>query len=100
MTDIIGLAYAGLIITGGLVGYFKAGSTVSLAAGLAFGVAAGFAVYFNNNVMLLVVSSGLALVMGIRFIHSGKVIPSGVVAVLRYVAYAPLRHPLHCSVHQ
>uniref|UniRef100_A0A8R1Y0Z4 Transmembrane protein 14C n=1 Tax=Onchocerca volvulus TaxID=6282 RepID=A0A8R1Y0Z4_ONCVO len=83
MSDLVGLAYAGIIIAGGLFGYFKAGSTMSLTAGLGFGSVAGLAAYFNNNPVLLVVSSGLALIMGIRFIYSGKIMPAGIVAVLR-----------------
>ncbi|VDP16761.1 unnamed protein product [Onchocerca flexuosa] len=83
MSDLVGLAYAGIIIAGGLVGYFKAGSIMSLTAGLGFGSVAGLAAYFNNNPILLVVSSGLALIMGIRFMYSGKIMPAGIVAVLR-----------------
>ncbi|EFO19156.2 hypothetical protein LOAG_09337 [Loa loa] len=82
MSDLAGLIYAGIIVAGGLVGYFKAGSTTSLVAGLAFGSAAGFAAQFNNNPMLLAVSSGLTVIMGVRFIQSGKIMPSGIVAVL------------------
>nr|CTP82101.1 Bm12905 [Brugia malayi] len=86
MGDSVGLIYAGIIIVGGFVGYLKAGSTASLAAGLVFGGIAGFGAQFNNNSMLLAVSSGLTLIMGARFIQSGKVMPSGIVAILRCVS--------------
>uniref|UniRef100_A0AAF5Q0C6 Transmembrane protein 14C n=1 Tax=Wuchereria bancrofti TaxID=6293 RepID=A0AAF5Q0C6_WUCBA len=82
MGDSVGLIYAGIIIVGGFVGYLKAGSTASLAAGLVFGGTAGFGAQFNNNPMLLAISSGLTLIMGSRFIQSGKVMPSGIVAIL------------------
>ncbi|MCP9260016.1 hypothetical protein DINM_003404 [Dirofilaria immitis] len=84
MGDLIGFVYAGIIIAGGLIGYFKAGSIISLGVGLAFGSAAGFAVQFNNTLMLLVASSGLTLIMGIRFIQSNKIMPAGIVAVLSF----------------
>ncbi|VDK85837.1 unnamed protein product [Litomosoides sigmodontis] len=82
MGDLLDLTYAGIIVIGGLVGYVKAGSTASLAAGLGFGSAAGFAAYFNNNLMLLAVSFGLTLAMGSRFVQSGKIMPSGIITVL------------------
>ncbi|CAG9532984.1 unnamed protein product [Cercopithifilaria johnstoni] len=86
-SDLVDHLYAGVIIVGGLVGYFKAGSTMSLAAGLVFGGAAGFAAHSRNNPMLLAVSSVLALVMGSRFIQSGKIMPSGIITVLRWPWY-------------
>ncbi|KAL3998241.1 Transmembrane proteins 14C family protein [Acanthocheilonema viteae] len=98
MSDLIDLTYAGIIIVGGLVGYFKAGSTVSLAAGLAFGGAAGFAAYFKNNLMLLAVSSGLTLLMGTRFIQSGKIMPSGIITILSFaMVFRCLMRYIHLS---
>uniref|UniRef100_A0A915PRD2 Transmembrane protein 14C n=1 Tax=Setaria digitata TaxID=48799 RepID=A0A915PRD2_9BILA len=85
MSDLAGLVYAGIIITGGLVGYLKAGSTASLVAGLVFGGVAGFAAHLNNNSMLLAISFGLTVIMGSRYIQSGKIMPSGIVTILRII---------------
>uniref|UniRef100_A0A0M3HSU2 Complex I-B14.7 n=1 Tax=Ascaris lumbricoides TaxID=6252 RepID=A0A0M3HSU2_ASCLU len=53
MADLVGLIYAGLIVTGGVVGYVKAGSTASLASGLAFGAVLGYSAHTNNTALLL-----------------------------------------------
>lgn len=82
MSDLIGLIYAGIIATGGLIGYLKAGSTPSLAAGLGFGALAGFSAHTNNNALLLATSTVLTVVMGNRFYNSGKMMPAGMITVL------------------
>ncbi|TRZ11996.1 hypothetical protein HGM15179_015108 [Zosterops borbonicus] len=43
--DWIGFAYASLLVVGGVVGYTRKGSKVSLAAGLTFGSVAGYGAY-------------------------------------------------------
>uniref|UniRef100_A0A8D0EVR2 Transmembrane protein 14A n=1 Tax=Strix occidentalis caurina TaxID=311401 RepID=A0A8D0EVR2_STROC len=43
--DWIGFAYAALLAVGGVVGYTRKGSKVSLAAGLTFGSVAGYGAY-------------------------------------------------------
>ena len=52
MVDYIGLGYATLVTIGGLVGYFKAGSVVSFAAGVGAGFIAAFAA-LNHNFYIL-----------------------------------------------
>uniref|UniRef100_A0A8C2XN70 Transmembrane protein 14C n=1 Tax=Cyclopterus lumpus TaxID=8103 RepID=A0A8C2XN70_CYCLU len=47
--DWVGYGYAALIASGGVIGYVKAGSTPSLAAGLLFGGLAGFGAYQISN---------------------------------------------------
>uniref|UniRef100_A0A3Q2NVF0 Transmembrane protein 14C n=2 Tax=Fundulus heteroclitus TaxID=8078 RepID=A0A3Q2NVF0_FUNHE len=47
--DWIGYGYATLVASGGVVGYVKAGSVPSLAAGLLFGGLAGFGAYQISN---------------------------------------------------
>jgi len=86
-TDYFGYAYAFIVALGGLIGFFKAGSTTSLVAGLSFGSLAAFAanrVSTNprNVGLALAVSSVLLLVMGARFYKSGKFMPAGLVTIL------------------
>ncbi|XP_044150469.1 transmembrane protein 14C [Bufo gargarizans] len=80
-----GFGYAALVATGGVVGYVKAGSVPSLAAGLLFGSLAGLGAYQMSqdpkNVLLSLIASGtLAGVMGFRFYNSGKIMPAGLIA--------------------
>ncbi|XP_040288964.1 transmembrane protein 14C [Bufo bufo] len=80
-----GFGYAALVATGGVVGYVKAGSVPSLAAGLLFGSLAGLGAYQmsqdSKNVLLSLFASGtLAGVMGYRFYNSGKIMPAGLIA--------------------
>ncbi|KAJ6664503.1 hypothetical protein lerEdw1_007160 [Lerista edwardsae] len=108
--DWVGYGYAALVTSGGIVGYVKAGSVPSLAAGLLFGGLAGFGAYqqsqdpknvwlsltlrdkrtLNGNqqsvssvitVSVLLVASGtLTAVMGMRFYNSRKFMPTGLIA--------------------
>uniref|UniRef100_A0A8C9BW61 Transmembrane protein 14C n=1 Tax=Phocoena sinus TaxID=42100 RepID=A0A8C9BW61_PHOSS len=91
----IGFGYAALVASGGIIGYARAGSVPSLAAGLLFGGLAGFGAYQLSqdprNIWVFLVTSGtLAGIMGMRFYHSGKFMPAGLIAGARY----PL---LYCS---
>lgn len=67
-----------------------AGSIPSLGAGLLFGSVLGFGAFQtsqnpNNYLVLLGGSSVLGGVMGARFYNSGKIMPAGMITVLRYV---------------
>ncbi|XP_003468780.1 transmembrane protein 14C [Cavia porcellus] len=80
-----GFGYAALVATGGIIGYVKAGSVPSLAAGLLFGSLAGLGAYQLSqdprNVWVFLVTSGtLAGIMGMRFYRSGKFMPAGLIA--------------------
>ncbi|KAG8571752.1 hypothetical protein GDO81_011772 [Engystomops pustulosus] len=80
-----GFGYAALVATGGIIGYAKAGSVPSLAAGLLFGGLAGLGAYQMSqdpkNVLVSLIASGtLAGVMGYRFYNSGKMMPAGIIA--------------------
>ncbi|GAB0183791.1 transmembrane protein 14C-like [Grus japonensis] len=82
--DWLGFGYAALVAAGGVVGYAKAGSVPSLAAGLLFGGLAGLGAYQQSkdpkNVWLSLVASGtLSAVMGMRFYNSRKAMP-GIIA--------------------
>ncbi|XP_074727777.1 uncharacterized protein LOC141944670 isoform X1 [Strix uralensis] len=83
--DWLGFGYAALVASGGLIGYAKAGSVPSLAAGLFFGSLAGLGAYQlsqnPSNVWISLITSGtLTAVMGTRFYNSGKFMPAGLIA--------------------
>ncbi|XP_034562734.1 transmembrane protein 14C isoform X2 [Notolabrus celidotus] len=83
--DWIGYGYAALIASGGAIGYVKAGSVPSLAAGFLFGGLAGFGAYQisndpNNIWVSLATSGALTGVMGKRFYGSRKFMPAGLMA--------------------
>jgi len=87
MVDYLGYAYAAVVALGGIMGYLKAGSVMSLGAGLTFGSLAAFgarqvSVDPSRYHVLLVVSTMLATLMGYRFANSGKFMPAGLVASL------------------
>ncbi|XP_036416530.1 transmembrane protein 14C isoform X1 [Colossoma macropomum] len=83
--DWAGYGYAALVASGGVLGYVKAGSAPSLAAGLLFGGLAGFGAYQISqdpkNIWVSLATSGtLAAIMGKRFYNSRKIMPAGIVA--------------------
>ncbi|NXD35325.1 TM14C protein, partial [Copsychus sechellarum] len=83
--DWFGFGYAALVASGGIIGYAKAGSVPSLAAGLFFGSLAGLGAYQvsqnPNNIWISLVTSGaLTAIMGTRFYHSRKFMPAGLIA--------------------
>uniref|UniRef100_A0A670I6G2 Transmembrane protein 14C n=1 Tax=Podarcis muralis TaxID=64176 RepID=A0A670I6G2_PODMU len=87
-TDWLGYGYAALVASGGVIGYAKAGSVPSLAAGLLFGGLAGVGAYQQSqdpkNVWLSLIASGtLTGVMGMRFYNSRKFMPAGLIAGAR-----------------
>ncbi|XP_070774732.1 transmembrane protein 14C-like [Enoplosus armatus] len=84
--DWIGFSYAALVSVGGIIGYMKAGSITSLAAGLLFGLLAAVGAYLASqnpkNVWLSLGTSGtLAVVMGLRFLNSWKFMPAGLMTL-------------------
>ncbi|XP_051543180.1 transmembrane protein 14Cb [Myxocyprinus asiaticus] len=83
--DWLGYGYAALITIGGIIGYAKAGSLMSLVAGLLFGIAAfvGASQMSKNdrNIWVSLGTSGsLTSVMGVRFLSSWKIMPAGLMA--------------------
>ncbi|XP_018118943.1 transmembrane protein 14A [Xenopus laevis] len=83
--DWIGFGYAILLAVGGYMGYSRKGSIVSLATGLAFGLLAGYGAYCVSRdptdiKISLIVAFTLAVVMGLRFNHSRKIMPAGLLA--------------------
>ncbi|XP_060221066.1 transmembrane protein 14C-like [Meriones unguiculatus] len=79
-----GFGYIALVAIGGIIGYAKAGSVASLAAGLFFGGLAGLGAYQLSqdprNVWVFLATSGtLAGIIGMRFYNSGKLMPAGLI---------------------
>ena len=85
------LVYGALTIVGGLVGYLKAGSTISLISGGIAGallIVAAFLLpsqFLAGIVLALVVSLALAGRFVPNFFASGKVMPAGVMSLLSVV---------------
>ncbi|KAK2533962.1 hypothetical protein Q9233_004499 [Columba guinea] len=92
--DWIGFAYAALLAVGGVVGYTRKGSKISLAAGLTFGSVAGYGAYCvtrdPRNVKISLFSAFLlTIIMGMRFKRSKKLMPAGLVACLSHIRVLP-----------
>ncbi|XP_024153599.1 transmembrane protein 14A [Oryzias melastigma] len=82
--DWIGFGYAAAIILGGYMGYKRKGSVMSMMAGLVFGAFSAYGAYnisYNpKDIQVSLLSSGaLAVIMGMRYKKSGKLMPAGVV---------------------
>lgn len=87
MTDVIGYGYAAFVAVGGIIGFVKAGSTVSLIMGLAMGGMAAFGASLtsknaSNCLVIFGASAILLVVMGMRFMNSGKFMPAGLLSAL------------------
>ncbi|XP_069091907.1 transmembrane protein 14A [Pleurodeles waltl] len=87
VVDWIGFCYAVVLAFGGVLGYSRKGSLVSLAAGLFFGFVAAYGAlcitYNSRNVTpSFFVAFIMAIVMGVRYRRSRKVMPAGIVAGL------------------
>ncbi|XP_030054808.1 transmembrane protein 14A [Microcaecilia unicolor] len=85
--DWIGFSYAVVLALGGVLGYTRKGSIVSLVAGLSFGALAGYGAYCvtcdRRDVKIsLYAAIILATVMGIRYRNSRKLMPAGMIALL------------------
>jgi uncharacterized membrane protein (UPF0136 family) len=84
--DYISFAFAALVATGGLVGYLKSASIVSLISGVGSGALLAYGAYqvsyYNNCSVLLGTSCILAVLMGFRFYTSQKFMPAGLVFIL------------------
>uniref|UniRef100_A0A0X3P676 Transmembrane protein 14C n=1 Tax=Schistocephalus solidus TaxID=70667 RepID=A0A0X3P676_SCHSO len=83
MFDALGLSFALLVSAGGVFGYYKSDSVVSLVSGLTFGVLLALGSFQlgqdNRKATILFLSSGLlSAVMGFRFAKTGKLMPAGV----------------------
>ncbi|KAL7890395.1 hypothetical protein AOLI_G00026530 [Acnodon oligacanthus] len=85
--DWLGFGYAAAVAFGGFMGYKRKGSLASLIAGLFFGAMSAYGAYKvsadpHDIWTSLAASGALALVMGVRFKNSGKLMPAGIMAGL------------------
>lgn len=88
------VVYGLLVAIGGIIGYAKARSTVSLIAGLGSGIALAISAYETTQNTLTGLSSALCIaillliVFAIRWFKTKKVMPAGMMAILSLVAAA------------
>ncbi|XP_006004808.1 transmembrane protein 14A [Latimeria chalumnae] len=85
--DWIGFGYAAAITLGGVLGYKKKGSVMSLIAGLVFGSLSGYGAYAVSNdpkdvKLSLFAAFTLTTIMGVRYRRSKKFMPAGLIAFL------------------
>lgn len=83
--DYFGALYSAGLALGGLMGYVKSGSVISMAAGMTTGTLAGYGAYQmsvdpKNAGLSLCVSSFMSALMGYRFVMTRKIMPAGIVA--------------------
>lgn len=97
------LIYGVLLLIGGVIGYAKAGSLVSLLAGSIAGlIAIGCAIAIRRvkewavwcAIILSLVLSGF---FGYRFVTSGQIFPAGVMTILSLFVLISLSVGLNCS---
>jgi uncharacterized membrane protein (UPF0136 family) len=97
-------AYGTLLTTGGLIGFFIAGSIQSLLSGCITGAILLYIAYtayhdvkeneqqkmfksssYSSFVLALVISVLVTMLMGERFIQTGKIFPAGLVTIVSIV---------------
>ncbi|GLJ11218.1 hypothetical protein SUGI_0147410 [Cryptomeria japonica] len=105
MSQKLTIAYAGLLGVGGLMGYVKSGSSMSLISG---GLSASVLCYVHTQLPTnptfassvgLGISAVLLFAMGARFKKSGKIFPAGVVSVVSLVMAGGYLHGILRSSH-
>jgi uncharacterized membrane protein (UPF0136 family) len=86
--------FGALTIAGGVMGYVKAGSTISLLAGAITGLlllAAGFVLPEHDTAGLIIAALTSLLLAGQfvpKFIRTGKAMPAGMMAILSAIGIA------------
>ncbi|KAM4041622.1 transmembrane protein 14A-like isoform 2-T2 [Anomaloglossus baeobatrachus] len=88
--DWFGFGYASMLIAGGFMGFSRKGSIVSLFAGLAFGLISGYGAicvsYNQRDIKIsLIAAAALTIIMGVRYNHSRKLMPAGLVTIISIV---------------
>ena len=90
--ELLGYLYALLIAVGGLVGFLKAGSFMSLGMGALFGVLAWLAAYRlscrpDQFWLGLLVSGTMLARFGQNFYQTGAFMPAGLVTIFSLVMF-------------
>jgi len=94
MTNIILLIYGVLMIVGGIMGFKKANSKMSLIMGIISGIVIFVGVAVAQNIPkcgygIITLMTGLLIVVFIiRLIKTKKFMPSGMILILSIVAFA------------
>ena len=91
---IVAGVYGGLILLGGVMGFIKGKSKVSLVTGILFGIAlieCGVLIHQGvafATVTATMLAAVLVLVFAMRFVKTRKVMPAAVLAIMSLVAAA------------
>ncbi|XP_063169722.1 transmembrane protein 14A [Candoia aspera] len=88
--DWIGFSYGAVVALGGIIGYIRKGSKISLVAGLFFGLLACYGAYWVTHnpkdvKISLFTAFMLTTIMGVRFKRTKKLMPAGIIAGLSLV---------------
>lgn len=87
--DLILWIYIALLTAGGLVGFLKANSKMSLLMSLAFAIPLAMSIVLSwPSLVSLVLIGFLCVFFGMRFAKSRKLMPAGVMAMLSLVTLA------------
>ncbi len=80
--------YAALLIAGGVVGFFKAGSFASLVVGVTCGIGSGAAAWLVatkneaiGDAIGLILAGGLFMFFGVRLLKTRKFMPAGLLTL-------------------
>ncbi|EGG18207.1 transmembrane protein 14 A [Cavenderia fasciculata] len=87
MSALLVYVYSGLLILGGLIGFIKAGSMMSLIMGILSGFLAAYSANLQSYnkksglQLTMLVSFVLLIFMGLRYYNSQKFMPAGLVSI-------------------
>lgn len=76
------ILYSGLLLVGGFIGYILAGSVASLLMSGIFAFLLLLSIYFQKTSATYLLLSFLSLFFIYRTVHTGKFMPSGILALL------------------
>jgi uncharacterized membrane protein (UPF0136 family) len=94
------LAYGILVMTGGIIGYFQAGSKVSLISGTGFGLSLLLSAFLQFQgqawglILAVVVTSVLVVFFAFRLAKTRKFMPAGLMIVVGVAALAMMMNQI------
>lgn len=92
--------YAALLIAGGLFGYLKAGSLVSMLMGTSFGIIFAILSFQKSKIAQTIAIFLTALMLGVfgyRFFLGFKFMPAGLMTIISFVLFIKLLRELAIS---